>query len=58
MVDEAGFGQFIQILTQMKNNHAVLVALIERWRDTTNTFHFPLGEMIVTPLDLAVITGL
>lgn len=28
------------------------------WRDTTNTFHFSLGEMIVTLLDFTAITGL
>ncbi|KAI8555035.1 hypothetical protein RHMOL_Rhmol05G0143000 [Rhododendron molle] len=27
-------------------------------RDTSNTFHFPIGEMTVTPLDFAAIIGL
>lgn len=35
-----------------------MVALAERLRDTTNILHLPLGEMIVTPLDFAAITGL
>lgn len=35
-----------------------MVALVERWHDTTNTFHFPVGEMTVTPLDFAAITSL
>ncbi|KAI8551022.1 hypothetical protein RHMOL_Rhmol06G0152500 [Rhododendron molle] len=35
-----------------------LEARAERWRDTTNTFHLPLGEMTVTPADFAAITGL
>ena len=33
-------------------------ALVERWMDTTHTFHLPFGEMIVTPLDFTAITGL
>lgn len=52
LVDEAGLGQFIQTLTQVKNDHVILVALAERWHDTTNTFHFLVGEMTTTPLDL------
>ncbi|KAI8524807.1 hypothetical protein RHMOL_Rhmol13G0178500 [Rhododendron molle] len=52
------FGEFIRNLTPSKNDHAVLVALAERWRDTTNTFHLPLEEMTVTPTNFATITGL
>ncbi|KAI8568369.1 hypothetical protein RHMOL_Rhmol02G0193100 [Rhododendron molle] len=59
LVDAAGFREFIQTLTvPVRNDHAVLVALAERWRDTSNTFHLPLGEMTVTPSDFAAITGL
>ncbi|KAI8542629.1 hypothetical protein RHMOL_Rhmol08G0152400 [Rhododendron molle] len=58
LVNEAGFGEFIQTLSLVKNDHVVLVALVERWRDTTNTFHLPPGEMTVTPADFAAITGL
>ena len=58
LVDEAGFGAYVQTLTRARNDHAVLVALAERWRDTTNTFHLPPGEMTVTPTDFAAITGL
>lgn len=36
----------------------MLTALAGRWQDTSNTFHFPIGEMTVTPLDFAAITGL
>ncbi|KAI8530379.1 hypothetical protein RHMOL_Rhmol11G0053600 [Rhododendron molle] len=35
-----------------------MTALAERWWDTTNTFHLRFGEMTVTPLDFAAITGL
>ncbi|KAI8568324.1 hypothetical protein RHMOL_Rhmol02G0189600 [Rhododendron molle] len=48
LIEEAGFGPFMQLMT----------ALTERWWDTTNTFHFRFGEMTVTPLDFAAITGL
>ncbi|KAI8538418.1 hypothetical protein RHMOL_Rhmol09G0101600 [Rhododendron molle] len=58
LVDAAGFGPFIQTLTAVKSDHALLTALAERWWDTSNSFHFPLGEMIVTPADFAAITGL
>ncbi|KAI8524813.1 hypothetical protein RHMOL_Rhmol13G0179100 [Rhododendron molle] len=45
LVDAAGFREFIQTLTvPVRNDHAVLVALAERWRDTSNTFHLPPGE--------------
>ncbi|KAI8572216.1 hypothetical protein RHMOL_Rhmol01G0180900 [Rhododendron molle] len=58
LVEEAGFGPFIQLLTAVMVDHAVMTALAERWWDTTNTFHFRFGEMTVTPLDFAAITGL
>ncbi|KAI8567969.1 hypothetical protein RHMOL_Rhmol02G0162700 [Rhododendron molle] len=37
---------------------AVVRALPERWWDMTNSFHFPFGEMTVTPLDFSAITSL
>ncbi|KAI8572108.1 hypothetical protein RHMOL_Rhmol01G0172800 [Rhododendron molle] len=44
LVDEASFGEFIQTLSPVRNDHAVLVALAERWRDTTNTSTSHLGR--------------
>lgn len=59
LVDDAGFGIFIQILTTpVRDDHALLTDLVERWWDTTNTFHLLPGEMTVTLLDFAAITGL
>lgn len=58
LVDAAGFGPFILALSATKSNHAVLTALAERWRILPKTFHFPIGEMTVTPLYFAAITGL
>ncbi|KAI8524754.1 hypothetical protein RHMOL_Rhmol13G0173600 [Rhododendron molle] len=58
LVEETGFGPFIQLLTAVRVERVVMTALAERWWNTTNTFHFRFGEMTVTPLDLAAITGL
>ncbi|KAL7229444.1 hypothetical protein ACSBR2_008036 [Camellia fascicularis] len=34
-------------------------ALVERWWDTTDSFHFSLtGEMMLTPYDFSMLTGL
>ena len=36
-----------------------MAALVERWWDTTNSFHFSAtGDMTMTPFDFAVLTGL
>lgn len=57
-MDAAGFGLFIPMLTAVKSDHALLTVLAERWWDTSNTLHIPIGEMTVTPLDFAALTGL
>ncbi|VVA40478.1 PREDICTED: serine/threonine-phosphatase 7, partial [Prunus dulcis] len=42
-----------------KGDRPLLVALAERWWDTTHTFHFDeVGEMTMTPTDFAAIIGL
>ncbi|VVA37994.1 PREDICTED: MAINTENANCE OF MERISTEMS, partial [Prunus dulcis] len=42
-----------------KGDRPLLVALAERWWDTTHTFPFDeVGEMTMTPTDFAAITGL
>ena len=35
-----------------------LYALMERWIDTTNTFHLPIGELTLDSLAFAAITGI
>jgi hypothetical protein len=36
-----------------------MTSLVERWWDTTNTFHLPsAGEMTITPGDFSLLTGL
>lgn len=57
------FGPFIEyILSFLRQNILRMlvragVSLIFFW-DTTNTFHFPWGEMTITPFEFGVITGL
>jgi hypothetical protein len=36
----------------------VLMALVNRWRPETHTFHLPCGETMVTLQDVAMILGL
>ena len=36
----------------------LITSLIERWRLATHTFHLPIGNMIVTLQDVAMILGL
>jgi hypothetical protein len=39
-------------------DRSLIYALIERWWDTTHTFHFPQGEIGITPLDVTMLTGM
>ncbi|CAL9029532.1 unnamed protein product [Prunus brigantina] len=59
-VKKAGFVPFLSILGHgKKGDRPLLVALAERWWDTTHTFRFDeVGEMTMTPTDFAAITGL
>ncbi|KAJ9549039.1 hypothetical protein OSB04_021582 [Centaurea solstitialis] len=39
-------------------DHALITALVERWRPETNTFHLPIGEVSVTLQDVQLMWGL
>ncbi|XP_028079840.1 protein MAIN-LIKE 2-like [Camellia sinensis] len=59
LVDTAGFGPFCSGLIQMRVESLLYRALVERWWDTTDLFHFSLiGEMTLTPYDFMMLTGL
>lgn len=45
-------------MEHIRIDHALITALVERWRPETNTFHFPSGEATVTLEDVAYIYGL
>ncbi|GMY11562.1 protein MAIN-LIKE 1-like isoform X6 [Fagus crenata] len=64
-VRAAGLGLFLDTLmragegTVERKNLAIIKSLVERFWDTTNTFHLPqVGEMTMTPRDFSTITGL
>ncbi|KAI7981944.1 Protein MAIN-LIKE 1, partial [Camellia lanceoleosa] len=59
LVDLAGFGPFCTGLSRCPARRTLMAALVERWWDTTNSFHFSaMGDLTMTPLDFAVLTGL
>ncbi|KAF5932382.1 hypothetical protein HYC85_028553 [Camellia sinensis] len=59
LVDLAGFGPFCVGLSRCPAKRTLMAALVERWWDTTNSFHFSAtGDMTMTPFDFAVLTGL
>jgi len=39
-------------------NCCVTHVVVERFWDITNTFHFPFGEMSITPFDFVMLTDL
>ncbi|XP_030936523.1 serine/threonine-protein phosphatase 7 long form homolog [Quercus lobata] len=41
----------------MDLDHALITALVERWRLETHSFHLPYGEMTITLQDMKVIMG-
>ncbi|GMP74020.1 hypothetical protein CsSME_00031560 [Camellia sinensis var. sinensis] len=59
LVDDVGFGHFCFGLIQMRVESWLYGASVERWWDTTSSFHFsPTGEMTLIPYDFSMLFGL
>ncbi|KAL7244748.1 hypothetical protein ACSBR2_000166 [Camellia fascicularis] len=59
IIDDAGFGLFCMGLSYLMANRTLLGEMVERWWDTTNSFHFSTtGDMTMTPYDFAMLTCL
>ena len=54
---DAGFDTMSR-LGRVQLDHSLLTVLVERWRPETHTFHLHHGEMTVTLMDVAIISGL
>ncbi|XP_035830829.1 serine/threonine-protein phosphatase 7 long form homolog [Helianthus annuus] len=57
LIHAAGFSGILQIGYKYVD-HALITALVERWRPETHTFHLPFGETTVTLQDVNVLWGL
>ena len=57
LLRQAGFLGVARI-RQIKLDHHLISALVERWRPETHTFHLPDGECTITLQDISVLTGL
>ncbi|XP_058762850.1 protein MAIN-LIKE 2-like [Vicia villosa] len=56
-VKRAGFGEVMN-LTHTSVDMKFILALCERWRPETHTFHLPMGECTVTLEDVYMLLGL
>ncbi|XP_071699525.1 serine/threonine-protein phosphatase 7 long form homolog [Rutidosis leptorrhynchoides] len=54
---QTGLEQVFKIGYQLFN-HALISALVERWRQETHTFHFPIGEAMITLQNVQILWGL
>ena len=61
LFSQCGFDPFVRVIEAamtIDGSHVFALNLLEWWWDTTNSFHFPWGEMAITPHDFSMITGL
>ena len=60
LIQASGFHYFIAALPTERgmSDHYSLFALIERWMDTTHTFHTRVGELTISPMRFSAITGI
>ena len=56
-IDAAGLTGLFKV-PDMEVDHALITALVERWRPETHTFHLPYGEMGITLQDIEVMLGI
>ena len=56
-IDAAGLTDLFKV-PDMEVDHALITALVERWRLETHTFHLPHGETGITLQDMEVMLGL
>ena len=55
-ITDAGLDGLLRV-PHMDLDHALITALVERWRSETHSFHLPHGEMTITLQDMEVIMG-
>ncbi|XP_028068481.1 protein MAINTENANCE OF MERISTEMS-like [Camellia sinensis] len=59
IIDKAGFGLFCVGLSCLITSRFLLGTLVEKWWDTTNSFHFSTVEdMTMTPYDFSMLTDI
>ncbi|KAL7258257.1 hypothetical protein ACSBR1_004389 [Camellia fascicularis] len=59
LIDVEGESRAFRGLMRVITNRPLLGTLVERWWDTTNSFHFPTTrKMTMTPYDFTMITSL
>ena len=56
-IDAAGLTRLFKV-PNMEVDHALITALVKRWRSETHTFHLPHGEMGITLQDIEVMLGI
>ena len=56
-IDAAGLTELFKV-PDMEVDHALIMALVERWHPETNTFHLPHGEIGIILQDIEVMLGI
>jgi len=59
VLNNAGFCAFHYAIKRVVDltDRCLTRAIVKRFWDTSNTFHLPFEEMTMSPLDLAMLTG-
>lgn len=59
IIDQAGFGILCMGLSRLTASRPLLATLVERWWDTTDSFHLSAtGEMTMTLFDFSMLTDI